>query len=149
RAAAGLMHDRFPLPDARDALIAPFWTAAARGELAIPRCNACGALVWYPRPRCPACAGGSLTWTPVSGRGRLFAWTVVRHPFLPQFRERVPFVAGLVALDEDPAVRVVTDVVDCEPDDLEPDMPVEVVFRTISFPGVDAAVVAPLFRPRR
>ena len=143
------MHPRFPLPAPDDELTTPFWDAAARHQLAIPRCDGCGAWVWYPRPRCPACDGSALTWTPVSGRGRLFSWTVVRHAFLPAFRQRVPFVSGLVGLDEDSAVRVVTDVVDCEPADLTPDMAVEVVFRPLSFPDVDGEVVAPLFRPPR
>ena len=77
------MHPRFPLPAPDDELTTPFWDAAARHQLAIPRCDGCGAWVWYPRPRCPACDGSALTWTPVSGRGRLFSWTVVRHAFLP------------------------------------------------------------------
>jgi len=83
----------------------------------------------------------------MSGRGRLFAWTVVRHAFLPQFSDEIPYVPGLVALDEDPAVRIVTRIVDADAERLSFDMPVQVVFRPLSFPGIDRTVTAPFFAP--
>jgi uncharacterized OB-fold protein len=73
---------------------------------------------------------------------------VVRHAFLPAFQDKVPFVTGLVALDEDPAVRLAAEIVDTEPDRLVCDQPVEVTFRPLRFRGVDGAVTAPLWRPR-
>jgi len=138
------MHDTFPLPDLEWEPTRPFYDAAARGELAIPTCNVCGAFVWYPRAHCDQ---DGLTWVATSGRGTLLAWTVVRHAFLAQFRQLVPFVPALVALDDDPRVRVVTRMVDCEPSDLTADMPVHAVFRPLRFPGIDAEVIAPLFVP--
>ena len=138
----------FPLPDLSDERTAEYFAGAARGELMIPRCDACGRLVWYPEPKCPDCDGESFTWTRVSGRGRVFSWTVVRRAFLPAFEEMVPFVTALVALEEDPAVRVVTYIVDAEPEALTADMPVEVVFRPLSFPTVpDRSVPVPMFVP--
>jgi uncharacterized OB-fold protein len=72
---------------------------------------------------------------------------VVTHAFLPQFADLTPFVPALVALEEDPSVRIATRMVDCDPAELEFDMPVVVTFRPISFTGVDGEVVAPLFMP--
>lgn len=136
----------FPLPDLGDPVTAPFFAAAAAGELRIPRCDGCGAYVWYPQERCPA-DGGSPTWTRVSGRGTLFSWAVVRRAFLPAFEDKVPFVTALVALDEDPAVRIATYIVDADPGTLVADAPVEVEFRELSFSTVpDASVVVPMFR---
>jgi len=66
---------------------------------------------------------------------------------LAQFADAVPFVPALVALEEDPAVRIVTRIVDCEPDALRFDLPVEVVFRPLEFTDVDGSVMAPMFRP--
>jgi uncharacterized OB-fold protein len=140
-------HANFPLPDLDWEPLRPYWAAAGRGELVIPRCAACGRWVWYPRSSCPGCHAASPAWTPVSGQGRLFTWTVVTHPFLPAFRDQVPFVTGLVALEEDPAVRLATQIVDCSPEDLVCDEPVEVVFRPLRFSGVDGEVTAPLWRP--
>ena len=89
------------------------------------------------------CSGSSL-----SGRGTLFSWAVVQRPFLPAFAEQVPFVTALVALDEDPFVRIVTYVVDIEAEALVADLPLVVDFRPLSFPTVpDRSVVVPVFRP--
>jgi uncharacterized protein len=138
----------FPLPDLSDPTTAPYFEGAARGELVIPRCDRCAAWCWYPRESCPACGGGSFTWTATAGRGSLFSWVVVRRAFLPAFAEKVPFVTGLVSLEEDPAVRLVAYVVDAAPDALTGDMPVEAVFRPLSFPTVpDRSVVVPMFVP--
>jgi uncharacterized protein len=139
----------FPLPDLDDPLSAPFFAGAAEGEVRIPRCDTCGAYVWYPEATCPA-DGGALSWVPVSGRGTLFSWAVVRRAFLPAFDDKVPFVTALVALDEDPSVRIPTYIVDVDPDTLAPDTPVEVEFRELSFSTVpDASVTVPMFRPVR
>jgi uncharacterized OB-fold protein len=137
----------FPLPDVTWAPVAPFWAAAAEGRLSLPRCVSCARLCWYPKDECPVCGGRSFRWDTVAGRGRLFSWSVVRHPFLPQFREKVPYATGLVALDEDPAVRLVTGIVDVSPSELRIDMPMEVVFRPLQFAGVEGSVVAPMWRP--
>ena len=137
----------FPLPDVGWEPLQPFWAAAAESRLVIPRCARCGAWVWYPKPACRRCGGDDLPWTAVSGRGRLFTWSVVSHPFLPAFRDKVPFVTGLVALEEDPGVRLATEVVDCDPGSLSCDQPVEVTFRPLRFAGVEGTVMAPLWRP--
>ncbi len=124
-----------------------FWDAAARRELAVPRCSACDRYVWYPQPRCPGCGGSEMAWTVVSGRGTLFSWALVERALYKPFKERAPYVTGLVALEEDPVVRIVTNIVDCDPADLHMDMPVTVVFRELSLAGEEAGVVAPYFRP--
>jgi uncharacterized OB-fold protein len=137
----------FPLPDTAWEPIREFWAGAAAQELRIPKCDACGRLCWYPREKCRHCQATSFTWQAVSGRGTLFSWVVVTHAFLPQFADLVPFAPALVALDEDPAVRLATRIVDCDLDTIDFEMPVEVTFRPISFTGVEGEVVAPLFVP--
>lgn len=136
------MHASFPLPDVAWAPVAPFWAGAARGELVLPRCVECGAWVWYPSDH-----PHPLSWSPVRGRASLFSWVVVTHPFLPAFAELVPFVTGLVEVDDAPGVRLATRIVDCDPSALTFDMAMQVVFRPLSFPGVDGEVPAPFFRP--
>ena len=86
----------FPLPETDWAPTAPFWAAAADERLALPRCEACGRLVWYPADTCARCGGSDLTWVDLSGRGTLFSWVVVHQQFLPQYEP--PYVTGLVAV---------------------------------------------------
>ncbi len=150
----------FPLPDVADELVAPFFAGAAAGELRVTRCRACSAYVWYPVEACPDCGETAIEWVAVSGRGTLFSWAVVRRAFLPAFADRVPFVTALVALDEDPAVRLCTLVVDLDLDDdlafdrgiatLHADAPMEVVFRPLRFTTVpDREVIVPMFHLAR
>ncbi len=141
------MRPDFPLPDTTWAPAAEFWAGAARHELRIPFCSACGRACWYPGERCRFCAGTDLGWRTVSGRGTLFSWVVVTHAFLPQFADLVPFVPALVTLEEDPAVRLATRVVDADPDSLTFDLPMRVAFRPLTFAGVAGEVTAPLFTP--
>ena len=137
------MHAGFPLPDIEWPPLREFWAGAARSELVLPYRPDEGRYDWYPDPD----DLDSYEWRPVSGRATLFSWSVVRHAFLPQYADLVPYVTGLAALEEDPDVRLATVVVDCEPDDLEVDMPLAVTFRPLRFTGVDGKVVAPLFTP--
>src|SRR4029077_126171 len=124
----------------------PYFAGAARGELMITRCESCDRFVWYPDEHCPDCQG-ELTWTPVSGNATLFSWAVVRRAFLPAFADQVPFVTALVAIDEDPAVRLPTYLVDVAPDTLRADEPVRVTFRPLSFSTVPGkSVVVPMFQ---
>jgi uncharacterized OB-fold protein len=140
----------FPLPDVDDPLTGEFFAGAARGELVIPRCERCERFVWYPAVECPGCGYGEPRWVAVSGDATLFSWAVVRRAFLPAFAEMVPFVTALVALVEDPAVRLCSYVVDVEPSQLRAYAPLRVTFRPLSFPTVpDRAVTVPMFTPRR
>jgi uncharacterized OB-fold protein len=141
-----IRRDDFPLPDVDDPVTAPFFAGAARGELMITRCNECDEYVWYPQAKCPHCEG-ALTWVAVSGAGTLFSWATVRRAFLPAFADRVPFVTALVALAEDPAVRLPTYLVDAEPETLRADEPVQVTFRPLEFSTVRGkSVTVPMFR---
>jgi uncharacterized OB-fold protein len=138
---------RSALPDLDWEPTREFWRAAQREELVIPRCDDCGAYVWYPAPRCRGCDSEALAWTRVSGEATLFSWAVVTRALFQAFAEKAPYVTGLVALREAPEVRLVTNLVDCPAGSLRMDMPVRVVFRPIRFPGDEASVLAPMFTP--
>jgi uncharacterized OB-fold protein len=140
-----IRRDDFPLPDVDDHLTAPYFAGAARGELRVTRCASCDAYVWYPQEQCPH-DGGALEWVSVSGRATLFSWAVVRRAFLPAFADTVPFVTALVAIDEDPSVRLCTYLVDADPGALTADAPVVVTFRPLTFSTVPGkSVTVPMF----
>ncbi len=142
-----ITRETFPLPDVSNPFLAPFFDGAAKGELLITRCRLCDVLVWYPEESCPTCSN-DLEWVQVSGRATLFSWAVVRRPFLPAFEDMVPFVTALVALDEDPHVRLCSFIVDVDPEPLSIDSPVEVVFRPLQFATVPGQfVIVPMFKP--
>ena len=141
----------FPLPDVDWEPLRPFWRGAAEGELRLPRCGSCDRIHWYPVGACRRCGapeGTAHRWDAVAGTGTLHSWTVVRHAFLPELAGLLPFATGLVALDVDPEVRLVSRLVDCDPDRLTIDQPVEITFQPMQFPGVEGQVVAPFLTPR-
>ena len=90
----------------------PFWVALGQGRLDLPVCDACGHHIWYPRSWCPVCQHESVTWTTLSGRGTVYARTII-HKSMGPWREAAPFVVAYVELDEGP--RVLTNVVTDDP----------------------------------
>jgi len=111
-------------------LTRPFWEAAKRHELVLPRCKSCDYLFFYPRSECPRCLSNQLEWMRVSGRGRLHTYTIVNQPANAAFRDDTPYVYAVVQLDEGP--RMVSNVVQCAVDAVSVDMPLEAVFDDVT-----------------
>jgi uncharacterized OB-fold protein len=72
----------------------------------------------------------NLEWVKVSGRGRLHSYTIVQQPANAAFRDDVPYVYAVIQLDEGP--RLVSNMVQCDHDALQVDMPVEAVFDDVT-----------------
>ena len=118
-----------PRPELR-ALTAPFWEAAKRHELVCQRCKQCASWIFYPREQCPTCFSRDLEYAPVSGKGRVFAYTIVYQPAHPAFEHEAPYAYAIVQLDE--GVRMPTNIVDCPLEEIRIDMPVTVEFDDVS-----------------
>jgi uncharacterized OB-fold protein len=78
----------------------------------LPKCDACGELIWYPREFCPFCASTSVTNTELSGRGTVYSFTIMRRGSGP-FSDRAPYVVAMVTLQEGPTVM--TNIVGVDP----------------------------------
>jgi uncharacterized OB-fold protein len=105
-----------------------YWDRTARRELSFQRCADCGVFRHPPGPLCPACHSGATEWFPVAGRGTVYSWTLVTHPVHPALADVVPFNVVLVEFPDAPGVRLVTNLVDVAPEDLQSGMAVEVVY---------------------
>ena len=123
--------------------VKPFWEATAEGRLVLPKCLECDTLIWYPRPFCPNCASTRVEWIAASGRGSVYSFTVNRRgqADLAAYREAGVYVLAYVELEEGP--RVMTNIVDCDPDSVRIGQPVEVVFH-----DTGQGTALPRFRPR-
>jgi len=119
-----------------------FWTGCNRGELLMQRCAECKKLRWLPRPMCPSCNSLAAEWVKMSGRGKVYSWTIITHPVHPAAVSRVPYNVVQVRLDEDPELILVTNLIDIRNEDIRIDMPVQVVFEQHE-PGVKL----PKFKP--
>jgi len=72
------------------------------------QCTACGALHVPPRPLCPACHGQEMTWQPLSGQGKLVAFTTIHIAptamLQAGYGRQNPYCTGIVQLEEGPRI---------------------------------------------
>ncbi|MDG2026069.1 MAG: OB-fold domain-containing protein [Acidimicrobiales bacterium] len=116
-----------------------FWTSGADGVLRLLQCGACASYVHPPQPVCRECRSDDVRPAPLSGRATVLGWTVNHQPWHPAFEP--PYVIAVVAFEEDPTVRLTTNLIEAEPESIAIGMAVEVVFREEE----DAWI--PVFRP--
>lgn len=116
-----------PLPQPTE-LSRPFWEAANEGRLTLQRCDACGHYRWTPQILCTNCLAEPFTWVDVSGRGRLYSYTIVHRAPLAGFE--IPYVLAVVELEEGPLM--LTRLVDSPIEKLAVEAPVEVAFTRAS-----------------
>lgn len=95
------------LPDVESEDGAPFWAGTARGELLVQACGACGRWRFPPRPMCPHCRSIEVTWEAASGNATIWSYVVPHPPLLPAYTELAPYNVIVVALAEDPTIRMV------------------------------------------
>lgn len=117
-----------------------FWTAGADGVLRIQRCADCGRYQHPPTPICRSCRSRAIAPEAVCGRAVVEAYTVNHQQWDPDMAP--PYVVAIVSLEEDAAVRLTTNIVDCEADAVAIGMPVQVAFRQVE------DVWLPVFAPR-
>ena len=128
-----------PHPDEDTAF---FWTSGKDGVLRFLRCDACRRYVHPPAPVCGYCRHRQLHPEAVSGRATLHSFTVNHQPWDGGLTP-VPYVIGLVEIEEQDDVRLTTNIVNCEPGDVKIGMPLQVLFED------QETVWIPLFEPVR
>lgn len=103
----------------------PYWATAAEGCLLLQECDECGLVYHYPRALCPDCFSDGVEWIEAQGTGSVYSYsiseTVEGWP-----EAALPLVVAYVELKEGP--RIVTNLVDCDPEDVSVGTPVEAVF---------------------
>jgi hypothetical protein len=129
-----------PLPKP-DPLTQFFWDGCREHKLLIQRCNRCHHYLHPPKLVCRFCLSTSLEPTEVSGRGVVDTFTIPLQPFDAYYASKVPYVLAVVELAEEKNLKMVTNIVDIDPDAVRVGMAVEVVFQEVA-PGV----TLPLFK---
>ena len=143
------VHDPPPLPEKAtpregppsDLEQAPYWAATLEGRLVVQRCVPHGHVQLYGRAHCVTCRG-EVRWEEASGFGTVYSFTVLRQHHSRSLRHLLPLVVALVDLAEGP--RIMSNLIDVEPEAVRVGMRVEVFFERVS----DAAAL-PLFAPVR
>lgn len=108
-----------------------FWNAVARHEFVLQRCSDCDEYHQPPRPMCPFCHSmDSLEWVPSSGRGEVYSFVNYTTDRMAYPAMKIPYSVVLVELEE--GVRLVSNMLDAEPEDVYIGMPVEVAFDDVA-----------------
>ena len=128
-----------PLPEPSPAT-APYWEACKAHKLLLQQCVTCGHIQFYPRSLCTACMSDELEWLVARGTGTVYSYSTVHRALLPGFEEDIPYVVAMIELDE--GVRLLSQIVGCEPEEVCIGLAVGVVFEE-----VQEGVVLPMFRP--
>ena len=110
-----------------------YWESAKNGKLLVKTCKACGKLHYYPRTICPHCLNSDTDWVEASGKGTIYTYSVMR-------RTETPYVIAYVTLEE--GVTMLSNIVECDVDDVAVGQTVEVVFR-----DTEGGHSLPVFRP--
>lgn len=105
----------------------PFWEGIKEKKLLIQKCRDCGKILHPPRPMCPGCHSTECEHIEASGKGTIYSYTTYSKS--PHKSFKAPYSVVLVELDEGP--RLISNMVDVKPEDIEIGMPVEVAFDKI------------------
>ena len=108
----------------------PFWEAARAHRFVLPRCSACANVFFPPYLSCPRCLSFEREWLPASGRGTVWGYTIMRQPYLPGWRDELPYNVVLVQLEEGPMMY--SNLVGVALEQIRPDLPVRAVFEDVS-----------------
>jgi len=108
----------------------PFWEGCKEHQLRFQRCSSCGHVRWPPSVICPICHSSNMEWIVASGKGRIYSFVVYHVAFHPTFQNDIPYVTAIVELSEGP--RILTNIVGCNPSELQCDMPVKVEWDDIT-----------------
>ncbi len=99
-----------------------------RFRLEAVKCKACGKVIYPVRVICPSCRGEDLEDVKLSRTGKVITHTVVRTP-ADDFMMEAPIAMAIVETPE--GARLMTQVVDCDPEAVTAGMDVTLEFRLI------------------
>ncbi|MFC2071353.1 Zn-ribbon domain-containing OB-fold protein [Chloroflexota bacterium] len=108
----------------------PFWEYCKQHELRMQKCLQCGKAHWPAGILCPHCHSLESEWVKLSGKGRVHSFLVVHRVYHPGFAKDVPYTVANIETEE--GTRMISNVIGCKPEDVQIDMPVEVVFEDIT-----------------
>ena len=107
-----------------------FWESCNNHELRFQKCQHCGFVRWPPSIICPECYSEEAYWITATGKGKVYTYAVYHQAYHPAFEGELPYVIAVVELAEGP--HLLTNIVNCSPDEITCEMPVVVTWENIS-----------------
>ena len=120
-----------PVPDN---LTKPFWDACNEQRLVIQRCQQCQRYYHPPVGICVNCLSVNLAFEPVSGRGKIYTFSITHDARQPAFQAIAPYTVAVVELEEQRELFLLSNIPGTRPHDVKSGMAVKVEFEEIA-PG--------------
>lgn len=106
-----------------------FWRFCAQSELRFQQCRHCLRLRHPPAPICAHCHSDQSEWILAPDDAFLFSFTIVHHATHLSLVNRLPYNIAIVGFASLEPTRIVSNVIDCEPERLRIGMPLELVWQ--------------------
>lgn len=119
-----------------------YWEYCKNHDFRMQKCTSCGYIRFPCSIVCPECHSMEAEWTKLSGKGKVYTFTVYRRPYHPAYKDDIPYVLAIIELEEGP--RMESNVTGCPVEEVKIDMPVEVYFDDVT-----PEFAIPKFRPSK
>lgn len=96
-------------------------------QLHFQQCKNCETTLHPPRPICYKCHSFDMEWVPAPTKGEIYSYVVYHRGVHPGFE--LPYEVILVELEN--GQRIVSNMIDCSPEEIYVGMPVEVVVDSV------------------
>ena len=123
-------HPNKPVPVA-DEFTEEFWAAVDRKELVIQRCQRCQRYHHPPVGVFTNCLSDRFSFAPVSGRGKIYTYTITHDARQPAFEADIPYTIAMVELDEQPELFLLSNIPGTPTGEIKHGLRVEVDFEEI------------------
>jgi uncharacterized OB-fold protein len=120
-----------PLPKP-DPVTKPYWDSVKAHAMQIQKCNDTDQYFFYPRGISPFTGSTNISWEEVSGRGEIYAFTILptQRSAWPGFE--APYVVAMVELEEGPKLMTNIVNVEADPEHISVGMPVKVFYDDVT-----------------
>jgi hypothetical protein len=108
----------------------PYWDSLRAHDIRVQKCDSCGAFRYVPKEICSHCHSSEATWSPISGKGHVYTFTVVRRAPTAAYQADAPYAIIHVTMQE--GFRMIGSVRDIEPEAVQIGMPVQVTYDDVT-----------------
>ena len=117
--------------------------------IALQQCAKCRSIQHPPEELCRNCGSLDFEYVEAAPRGVIQSFTIVHHPMHPLLKEKVPYNVVIVSLESHPDVRIVGNVIDLEPGEVQIGLQVEATWAEVPAEDGQEMLYLPQWRARR
>ena len=118
------------VPEGVPAWQQPFWDSLKERNVKAQQCDSCGTFRHVPKEICTKCFSTDFSWTPISGRGVVYTYSIVHRAPTPAYQADAPYAIVHVTMDE--GFRMIGTMTGIAAESVTIDAPVQVVYTDLT-----------------